>query len=155
MDFIEQVKRTASGVAHTVAEKSGEIMEISKIKYAVYDLNNDIKKLYTEIGKLVYEELRGDQVLTEDMQIKCEIIEAKKAKIAALLAKEKKVRHGVTCPVCGQECENNTNFCSHCGAELAVKVEAEVPHVVIRDEKDASVLRDTAEQAENVQEEQV
>ena len=135
MDFMDQVKQTAANVAQTVALKSNELVEVSKIKYAVYDLNNDIKKLYTEIGKLVYEELRGSAALTEDMQIKCEIIEAKKAKIDALLAKEKQVRQEMTCPVCGRECGGHTNYCPHCGADLAVEVEVEVPHMVVREEK--------------------
>ncbi|MBE5040407.1 zinc ribbon domain-containing protein [Ructibacterium gallinarum] len=135
MDFMDQVKQTAVNVAQTVAQKSNELVEISKIKYEVYDLNNDIKKLYLEIGKLVYEELRESTALTEDIQIKCEIIEAKKARIAALKTKENQMKKGITCPVCGRECGEEQNYCPHCGADLAVEAEVEVPHVVIREEK--------------------
>ena len=35
MDFMDQVKQTAANVAQTVAQKSNELVEVSKIKYAV------------------------------------------------------------------------------------------------------------------------
>lgn len=92
MDFLEQLKKTAADVAQMVAEKSNEVVEVSKIKYAIHDLSGDVKKLYLELGKLAYEELKESSALTDDMQIKCEIIEAKLAKIDALRKKEKQIK---------------------------------------------------------------
>lgn len=130
MDFMEQIKQTATDVAQSVAQKSNELVERSKIKYELHELTGDVKKLYEEIGKLVYEDLRTEALLTEDIQIKCEIIEAKLARIEVLRKKEKQlVKRGITCPSCGNECGEDVNFCPKCGAELAVTVtgEAETP----------------------------
>lgn len=125
MDFLDQVKKTAADVAQKVSQKSGELVEISKIKYEVYDLNNDIKKLYTEIGKNVYALMRRDE-LPEEVGMKCEIIEAKLAKIEALKRKEKNLKQQMVCPVCNRECGKDDAVCPYCGAELAVEVDAEV-----------------------------
>lgn len=125
MDFLNQLKKSASEVAQTVAEKSSEVVEISKIKYAVHDLSKDVKKLYFELGKLTYSELKDSSELTEDMSIKCEIIEAKLAKIEALKKKEAQVRNSLTCPECGKECGKNDERCPYCGADIAVSVDAE------------------------------
>lgn len=125
MDFLNQLKKNASEVAQTVAEKSSEVVEISKIKYAVHDLSKDVKKLYFELGKLTYSELKDSSELTEDMSIKCEIIEAKLAKIEALKKKEAQVRNSLTCPECGKECGKTDERCPYCGADIAVSVDAE------------------------------
>lgn len=126
MEFFEQVKKTATDVAQKVAQKSNEVLEVSKIKYEVYDLNADIKKLYTEIGKQVYAQMKGVENLPEEVSMKCEIIEAKLAKIEALKQKEKNLKKHITCPVCQKECTDSDCVCPYCGADLAVSVEAEV-----------------------------
>ena len=129
MEFFDQVKKTATDVAQKVAKKSTELVEVSKVKYEIYDLNADIKKLYTEIGKQVYAQMKDSGVLSEDVQMKCEIIEAKAAKIEALKRKEKDLKKQITCPVCKRECTENVDVCPYCGADLAVSVDAEVVQV--------------------------
>lgn len=126
MEFLEQIKQTAAEVAQKVAQKSSELVEVSKIKYEIYDLNGDIKKLYSEIGKLVYAQMRENDGLPEAIQMKCEIIEAKVAKIEALKRKEKDLKQHMTCPECGKECAESDDVCPYCGASLAVSVDAEV-----------------------------
>ena len=125
MEFLEQVKQTAAEVAQKVAQKSTELVEVSKIKYEIYDLNNDIKKLYSEIGKQVYAVMESND-LPEEIAMKCEIIQAKLAKIDALKQKEKNLKHQATCPVCGRECTEDDNTCPYCGADMAVSVDAEI-----------------------------
>lgn len=125
MEFLEQVKQTAADVAQKVAQKSTELVEISKIKYEIYDLNADIKKLYSEIGKQVYAVMESSD-LPEEIAMKCEIIQAKLAKIDALKQKEKNLKQQATCPVCGRECAETDSICPYCGADMAVSVDAEI-----------------------------
>ena len=54
MKFLENLKKAAEKTANTVVKKTGEIVEDSKTKYSIFDLNNDIEKVYTEIGKEIY-----------------------------------------------------------------------------------------------------
>ena len=126
MDFLGQVKQTAADVAQKVAQKSSELIETSKIKYEIFDLSNDVKKLYSEIGKQVYAMMR-DSNLPEEVAMKCEIVEAKLARIDALKQKEKDLKQHIVCPVCGKECLEADDVCPYCGADLAVSVEAVVP----------------------------
>ncbi len=136
MEFFEQIKNKTVDVAQTVAQKSGEAVEISKIKYAIFDLNNDIKKLYSEIGKLVYTEVADSAEYSEGVLMKCEIIRAKKAKIEALKAKADRVKRGsaYTCPECGRECGEAESGCPYCGSDMTVEVVGEVPHIETEEE---------------------
>ena len=70
IDWKGQVEKTLG----FVTKKAGEVKEISKIKYQVFDLNNDVKKLYFEIGKKVFEEMGMSSALPEDVLMKCEIL---------------------------------------------------------------------------------
>lgn len=126
MEFLDQVKKTATDVAQKVAKKSSELVEVSKIKYEIYDLKTDIKKLYTEIGKQVYAQMKDSDALPEEVSMKCEIIEAKFAKMEALKQKEKDIKTRMTCPVCNRECTDADEVCPYCGSDLAVSVEIEV-----------------------------
>ncbi len=112
-----------------VTKKAGEVKEISKIKYQIFDLKGDVKKLYSEIGKLVYEEMGLSPALPDDVLMKCDILEAKLAKIAALQEKASKLSEkevDIVCPVCGNVCDVEEDACSACGASLIENVDAEV-----------------------------
>ncbi len=125
MDFMKKVEDVMS----VVAKKATEVKEISKIKYSVYDLKNDVRKLYLEIGKQAYQELKDNPAMSEGLQMKFQIVEAKLARIRTLEEKESKVRNmgeEIPCPVCGRICEIQEDFCSGCGASLVEEVETEV-----------------------------
>ncbi len=125
MEFLDQIKQTVTDAASSVAQKSSEMLEVSKIRYAMHDLKGDIKKLYTEIGRLCYDERANGIDHTEEITIKCDIVQVKKAKIDALQNKEKQIRQEMVCPICGKEVNKKTQYCTYCGSDLAVEVEAE------------------------------
>lgn len=133
MDFKEQVEKAVK----IAQQKAVEVKEISKIKYSIFDLNNDVKKLYFEIGKCVFEEMNGDSSLTENIQVKCDILESKLAKIKALKAKEESIRNGgngITCPVCEKSCADDEEFCHYCGASLVHEFDAQVEYKDVENE---------------------
>ncbi len=123
-EILANVKAVVSDTAQTVAKKSGELIDASKTKYAIFDLNNDIKKLYFEIGKLTYLSVEKDEDHTDSIKMKCEIISAKLARIEAL--KNNSGNGGFKCPFCGKPSDSTMSFCPSCGADMTVDVECEV-----------------------------
>lgn len=124
MDFLENVKSIMADTAKVVVKKSGELVEASKTQYFVIELKNDIRKLYSEIGKLTYSAIEEGEDHTEDIRTKCAIISAKLAKIDALKSKE--VESGVVCPSCGRTSDFDEDYCPSCGEDMTVDAEAEV-----------------------------
>ena len=55
MAFLEDLKQGLSDVTKTVYEKSGQFVEIQKLKMKKNSLNSELKAAYVEIGKMVYE----------------------------------------------------------------------------------------------------
>ncbi len=126
-EILANVKNAVNDTAQTVAKKSGEIWDASKTKYAIFDLNNDIKKLYYEIGKLTYLSVEKEEDHTDSIRMKCEIVSAKLARIEAL--KNNGGKGDFKCPVCGKPSDSTMSFCPSCGADMTVDVEGEVEEV--------------------------
>lgn len=127
MDFLENLKNVVTETTQTVVKKSGEFVDASKTKYAIFDLNNDIKKLYSEIGKLTYLSVEKEEDHTDSIKMKCEIISAKLARIDAL--KNSTKEGSFKCPFCGKPSDSSMNFCPSCGADMTVEVDGEVEEV--------------------------
>ena len=124
MDFLESVKNVVTDAAQKVVKKSGEIVEASKVKYTIFELKGDIKKLYEEIGKQTYQTIAEDGDYAEEIKLKCDIITAKLAKIEYL--KTTGVVSGVKCPSCGRAAGFDDENCPSCGADMTEEVQAEV-----------------------------
>lgn len=124
MELFENFKTIVSETAQKVAKKSGEVVDATKVKYAIFDLNNDIKKLYSEMGKLTYLAVEEGEDHTDSIKMKCDIVKAKLAKIEALRLHSDDV--AFKCPVCGKPSDNCTNYCPSCGADMTVNVECDV-----------------------------
>ena len=124
MEFLENVKSVVTDVTQKVVKKSGELIDASKVKYAIFDLNNDIKKLYSEIGRLAYLSVEEEEDHNDSIKMKCEIIKAKLARIEML--NNSLGDTSFKCPACGKPADSSSNFCPSCGIDMTVDVEGEV-----------------------------
>ena len=84
MDFIENLKKAVTDTAQTAVKKTGKFVEDSKTKYSIYDLKNDIEKIYTEIGSEVYRSYKADENISEFTESKCAEIDSLNEKIEEL-----------------------------------------------------------------------
>ena len=113
MDF-NDVKRIVGDTAKTVAKKSGEALEYGKIKYAIYDIQNDISKIFTQIGQDVYESYKnGDDAA--DFSEKCKVIDEKKCMIEELQADLAALKNSKKCSECGKMAKKDDAYCPACG----------------------------------------
>ncbi len=87
MDFMENLKKAAADTAQTVAKKTGRFVENSKTKYSIFDLKNEIEKIYTEIGGQVYKSYKSDENIAEYIENKCAEIDLLNRKIEELQGK--------------------------------------------------------------------
>lgn len=117
MDFIDELKDKATDVANVTGKKVAQIYSEAKLKIAVSDKKSNIRKLYRELGQIVYEAAKGN-VSEEDNTSVDELI----AKIddaihdlEELSLNEKMLKNMKVCPYCGEGMDKNANFCSNCG----------------------------------------
>lgn len=87
MKFVENFKKAAEKTISTIKTKTGEIVEDSKTKYSIFDLNNEIDKIYAEIGKEIYSGYKEDRNVADFIETKCCEIDKLNAEIDELKQK--------------------------------------------------------------------
>lgn len=118
MDFLDNVKKIVTDTAQTAVKKSGEIIESTKIKYNIFDLKNDIDKIYREIGEEIYNKFENEADVFDSVTQKCELIKEKNKMIAQLEKEIAELKNFVKCENCYSDCERTMKYCPKCGCIL-------------------------------------
>ncbi len=121
--FIDEFLFMAKSAADVASKKTGEVVEIGKLRYQLKQAEWDLEKAYAKLGAIAYESRRGGDDLDDALSLAVKEIDGIKQKTAEMeeaLLTYKKVKK---CPGCAQENESNALYCVRCGASL----EAEEP----------------------------
>lgn len=134
MDFFNKLGKKASETYQVTKEKASNLSEELKIRGKISELKDKIAKNYSEIGELVYNEVKdGKDVLKDTVVEKCEDISRAKDEISKLETQILSIRKVKKCVECGFELNIDDEFCSKCG-----KPQPKIEKVEIKEEpKDA------------------
>ena len=120
MAFLENLGKKVGEAAQAAAKKSGELVEITKLNVNIGSEEDKIQKLYTQIGKTVFEKYSASGDADENVVENCEAIKVHEHNIKALKEKILEVKNVKTCTHCGAEMERTQVFCSKCGTKNEV-----------------------------------
>ena len=118
MGILDDVMINAKTAAEVVGKKAGQIVDVSKLRFNVAELNAELSKRYEALGEYIYENCR--ECLAEDaesvgkMAEIDELVNQRNALTKELVDKQNKV----VCPVCAKQSPITASFCSNCGAKL-------------------------------------
>lgn len=112
MAFLDDLKKFGKNVA----QKSSDMVEITKLNGSISQEKEKIRKTYREIGEAVYEQYKAGNDL--GMGEKCSQIGEYEAKIKELEQNILEIKNAMKCPSCGTEVTADTAFCPQCGAKL-------------------------------------
>ena len=87
MDFLNRVKEAALDVAEKTEKKSKEIYSVAKLRLAIADKQNTVKKLYKEIGYTAYIAYKEKADIAQAAAAKLERVDALEDEIAGLRKK--------------------------------------------------------------------
>ncbi|HHW46046.1 MAG TPA: zinc ribbon domain-containing protein [Clostridiales bacterium] len=133
MGFIEDTIVKAKEVFDIAGRKTGEVIEIQKLKVNAASLNHQIAKDYETLGRLWYDIHKANSGNTESLEVLCKEIEQKLEKLKKLEAKIALAKNGKLCVSCGHVNQSDAFFCSKCGKELTA-VAAEEPEEAAAEE---------------------
>lgn len=118
MDFWENLKGKVTHATHTVAKKSTELVEITKLKVAISDTEASINKTMRQMGEALYEAYKTGAESYTSLEENCEEIDAAYARIEELQARISELKNAKVCPNCKKEMEREAAFCSGCGEKF-------------------------------------
>lgn len=109
---LSNVAKKTGEVAEKAVKKGGEVAELAKLNISLKDKENELKKLFTELGMLTYDKAEAAAIAAKivDIDDTKAAIELLKSDIAS--ASGKKVCE------CGKEIDIDASFCPFCGARV-------------------------------------
>lgn len=76
------IGRMISDTADTVGRKTGEVVELTKLKNQVYNLEREMKRNYEELGKMIYERYTNEGTIEKEYLVICEELAQREIVIA-------------------------------------------------------------------------
>ncbi len=118
MGILDDVVINVKSAAEAVGKKTGQIVDASKLRINMAELNAEISKRYEAVGQYVFESCR--EKLADDAEIvsKLSEIDELKTQLAAVTRELNDKQNKVTCPNCGKQSASTAQYCSACGAKL-------------------------------------
>lgn len=114
--FFSEIKNTAD----KVIKKSGNLVELSKVKFQIANTKSEIGASFKELGELVYHaqktEANPDTQIIEGTIAK---IDELFAKLEVLMVESSSLKNEKLCPSCEKSNPKNAQFCSDCGYKFS------------------------------------
>lgn len=117
MSLFGNVTQKFSNTVKATAQKSSELVEVTKLNLSISAEEDKIKKVYGDIGKALYEAYARGEEVSEAFKESCEQIKVYEQNIKQMKQKILELKKMKACPNCGFEMENDVAFCSKCGAK--------------------------------------
>ena len=118
MEFLDNVIEKAIGVYDVAAKKTGEVVEISKLKMECVKLNTEIKRLYEQMGSSVYSMVKNKFENLDLINSLSQEIDEKIAILKALNDRINETKNTFCCQTCGSKNVEENYYCSKCGSRM-------------------------------------
>jgi hypothetical protein len=144
MNF-EEIGKKVKQIGKDTVEEVQKLNEVRQLNGKVNDTKKQIKNLYLEIGKKLYEQYK--EAPFDGFESEIQAISEKYVEMEQLKDQVRKVKGVVLCPCCNMEVAKGERFCSNCGNKMPEVVDpedADEDAVVV----DAEVVEDAETDAE-------
>lgn len=118
MGVFEDAVIKAKSAADYAGKKTGELVELSKLRISSTEIEKKIDNEYAELGKMVYKAAKEHADCTDYVQEKAAVIDALFSEHAQLDCKISALRNLKKCPDCTCENAQDAVYCSKCGKKL-------------------------------------
>lgn len=118
MGVFEDVIVKAKGAADAAGKKTGEIVELSRLKFSLSEFDQKINGEYRELGKIVYTSAKDNADCTEFVKTKAEKIDSLFCDREKLQSRINEMMRKKPCPECQYENPESALFCQKCGTKL-------------------------------------
>jgi len=118
MSFFEDAVLSAKGFGSAVSKKTGQFVDITKLRVNAADINGEINNRYKALGKAVYEARKSGADISGIVEECVSGIDALHDRLDEVNRAIAELQNKVCCPSCGATMEPKSLFCSRCGARM-------------------------------------
>jgi len=118
MAFFEDLSKKITDTVDVVGKKTGEAVEIQKLRSQISNLERNMDKNYNILGKMLYDGYQDGMELTDEAKALCEEITGSAVLIREYESEIAEIRGLRKCPNCDAAVGEDVNFCPRCGKKL-------------------------------------
>lgn len=115
MSVLDNITKKVTDTAKAAAKKSGSVVEVTRLNMNIGAEEEKIRKIYAEMGKLLYEDYTEGKSVGERVLAHCEKIDGIIAVIDEMRDKVLELKNVKACPNCGMELQVDMEYCYKCG----------------------------------------
>lgn len=146
MGILDDVVVNVKSAAEFVGVKAGQIVDISKLRINISELNSEINKRYIDLGRAVYDAHKNGEALETSAGDVVEEIDSLYAQLNSVMAEINTLQNKVICNVCGKQCSSESAYCSYCGAKLVKPEPVSVSEEPVAEEVAEAEAEEAAEE---------
>ena len=119
MGFFDNLGKKASAAYDATAEKTSKLAKEAKLRMKINENKSNIKDLYEEIGKKVYEKhVREENIdINTDLEEECTKIDILTNQIEEILNECLELNNKKQCLKCFAKIDKDCKFCPECGTK--------------------------------------
>jgi len=118
MEFLDSAVIKAKEVIDVACKKTSEAVSSGKQRLDVMTLESKLSKDFEKLGIMYYAKIKEGLEVDETTQELAKEIRKKRIKIKKLKTEIKSAKNTRVCPGCGLSIDEESIFCSACGAKL-------------------------------------
>ncbi|MFZ5634483.1 MAG: zinc ribbon domain-containing protein [Bacillota bacterium] len=108
------------GMAREVTRKSGELLEVTKLKFEMSRLEKETENNLAGLGAVVYQKYKGAPDMDDEIDRLCQSTARLEEEMKVLQQQIEKLQpKTLTCPECKVDLPSGGKFCSYCGTKVA------------------------------------
>lgn len=123
-DMINKVKKSAAKaideaekLTKSAVKKTKDVLDKTKYKYTVSEIEDNITGVLAELGRTLYNEYKNGAEFDSEVSKKCEKIDAYFAEIEEIKVRIAQLSGAGVCKSCGAVVSEESSFCSKCGSK--------------------------------------
>ena len=115
MEFIEDAVVVVKDTIDAVCKKTGEVVNIQKMKYNIASMQSKLSKDYETLGRLCIDNVLSGAELSSEAKAVAEEILKRKEEIKAAKVELYRAQGKQICPECNRANPEDALFCNGCG----------------------------------------
>ncbi|MBC8545329.1 zinc ribbon domain-containing protein [Clostridiaceae bacterium NSJ-31] len=119
MDTFDEFLGKAKNLVDIAGKKTGQAVELAKLKMNRMQINSEIQKTYEKLGAFVYKFHKSGEENQDLIDICVDEIDSLIAKLNEISDKINELKSAIRCPECGAINDEEAIYCAKCGAKMS------------------------------------
>lgn len=117
MEYINKIGEEVGKAVRFITKETGKLVESAKLTYTASDIESQLNKIYTAIGKSFYDACIAEDSIPDEFSGEFECIAELKKQLENAKDKISEIKNTKKCPACSALLNDNDVYCRKCGAK--------------------------------------